>query len=358
MSDILHPQEVKARAPGAGAVFIYTLTLSAVVVALYAQSVDYPFQFDDRGSVRDDERIRDIRDIAGIWRINPPRFLVFLSFAANYTIGGQDVLGYHIFNILLHAATSAAVWYFLSLLLEFTARLEGRSVDLGLERMCAFAAALIFAVHPLQTEVVTYIWQRSSSMAALFYILTLAFYLRSCMERMDGRSARVWKKWMALSAASMILAMFSKQFAVTIPVAVALLDFILISRSWSMFRERAASWAVFAPGLLIIPLVTFFSDTREINDLIQREGNLLSWHQYFITQFNVIVFVYIKLLFYPAGQNLAHDFPPSGAFMDSAPGFIILSALLAAGLAAHAAPGNRPLLSGTGTRAGSQVVNS
>jgi Flp pilus assembly protein TadD len=73
----------------------------------------------------------------------------------------------------------------------------------------------------------------------------------------------------------------------------------------------------------------------EIGDLGVRSDNLLPLYQYLITEFNVIVFVYLKLFFHPINQNLDYDFPVSRSFLDSAPAFFILTSLLAAGVALH-----------------------
>ncbi|MDH5638837.1 MAG: tetratricopeptide repeat protein, partial [Nitrospinota bacterium] len=308
------------------------IMLSAAIFALYRGVLSYPFQFDDLVGIMDNKAITDLWDISTIWWYNPSRFIMFLSFALNYHLGGLNTYGYHILNIAFHVAATLVYYYFLRLLFTVSDRLDGKSQDLLLTGICVFTAALIFAIHPLNTQAVTYIWQRGTSIATLFYIASLAAYLKSASDELSGLAPARWKGWLILSVLLAFFSMISKQFSVTIPVAVALMEFVVISGSLVAMKKRLARVVVFAPMLLVVPLFTMLLSKGEVGDLGQRAANLLPAHQYLMTQFNVIAFVYFKLLFYPANQNLDYDFPTALSFGDSAMAFMVLAALLAAGV--------------------------
>ena len=308
--------------------------IAAAVAALYAPTVHYPFHFDDHVGILENEKIRDLSDIGAIWRYNPSRFMVFLSFAVNHHMGGYETYGYHIVNIAVHAAASVAFFYFLALLFQAADALEGRRANPLLTDACALAAAMVFAVHPLQTEAVTFIWQRSTSIGSMFFLASMAFYLRSALDEKEGRSPRRWGLWLGLSAASCLLAMLSKQFAFTLPVALGMVEVLVVSGPVDV-AKRWKRLVPFAAMLPIIPIFTALEPKGEMGDLVDRAERLLSTWQYLISEFNVIVFVYLKLLFYPSGLNLDYDFPASRSFMDSAAAFFILAAILGGGLALY-----------------------
>ncbi|MDH5508994.1 MAG: tetratricopeptide repeat protein [Nitrospinota bacterium] len=308
------------------------LVLAAAIFALYRGVVNYPFQFDDLAGIVDNQAILDLWNLSEIWWHNPSRFIMFLSFALNYHLGGLNTYSYHILSIAFHAAATLVYYYFLRLLFRANDRLEGKNVDPLLTGACVLTAALIFAIHPLNTQAVTYIWQRGTSIATLFYIASLAAYLKSASDELGGLSPARWKGWLIFSVLLAFLSMISKQFSVTIPVAVALMEFIVISGSLKEMRKRLARVLVFAPMLLLVPLLTMLLGKGEVADLGERAANLLPAHQYLMTEFNVIVFVYLKLLFYPVNQNLDYDFPPALSMADCAVAFMVLAALFAAGV--------------------------
>ena len=115
------------------------------------------------------------------------RPVVNVSFAVNYAMGELNVRGYHIGNIAIHVLCAILLFAVLRRTLQLPAipaRLAERSTDL------AFAVALIWAVHPLNSEVVDYITQRTESMMALFYLLTLYGSVRAAAAA--GRAGGNW----------------------------------------------------------------------------------------------------------------------------------------------------------------------
>jgi hypothetical protein len=348
----------------ASLILIFTATL-----ACYMGTFHYPFQFDEEPFFTRQDPSIYLRDIKTIWEFNPARFATFFTFGVNYWIGGVDTFGYHIVNVLVHAL-NGVILFWLAGMLSSTMAGNGAGQGKTLWRFYPLFVALVFVTHPIQTQAVTYLWQRATSLSTLFYLLSLALYAKSRLVEIAGRDgdvviarregdeaisqannpmvrdrhsrqrlfrddiSRVFQQkspalFLTLSLFSGLIAMFAKQIAVTLPVAVVLMESCFFSGSLRRVREKAPKLALFLPLLLVIPLLSAFGMSRENSDIGTRAGNVLSHKEYLLTQFNVIA-TYIRLIFYPVGQNLDYDYPVSKTVGDSFFSFILLAGLFGA----------------------------
>jgi hypothetical protein len=145
----------------------------------YGNSLWRPFMFDDMSAVVNNDQIRRLTDLQVLMpeRERPVagRPLVNLSFAINYALGGLDVVGYHAWNIALHILCGLLLFAIVKDTLGLP-HLPG--VFAARASMIGFSVALIWMLHPLNSEVVTYVTQRTESMMACFYLLTLYASLR------------------------------------------------------------------------------------------------------------------------------------------------------------------------------------
>lgn len=314
------------------------VVILAALFAGYSETFHFPFQFDDRMAVEANPVVKDLSKPGRIWSYNPARFITFLSLAVSYHFSGLDVFGYHVFNFTVHFITAMLFYWLASLIASTKYGFAALGGEDGTENPAAitmfplFAAAL-FTAHPLQTEAVTYIWQRNTSMVAMFYVLSLALYLKSSiMEEKEGASTGESRLLLAGSIAAAVAAMFTKQNAVTLPVAIVLAEYFFISGSLKNLKMKAPRLALFLPVMLIIPTLTALHMNQELQHIGARHANMLSPYEYLLTQFNVIVTVYLKLLVFPAGQSLDYNFPASLSIMDSLASFVFLVFLVAAAL--------------------------
>src|SRR6185295_19642365 len=138
----------------------------------------------------------------------------WISFGVDYRLWGMDPLGYHLTNVLLHAA-SAVVFYFVALRLLRVATGAGERVL----RLGALAAALFFAIHPLPVESVAWVTERRDVLSGLWFLLAVLTYLAA--SGVDGARRR---RWLAASAACFVLAAMSKAIVMTLPVLLIILD--------------------------------------------------------------------------------------------------------------------------------------
>lgn len=279
--------------------FVAILVLLALGLIAYSNSFLGTFHFDDVTRIVENDAITDLTNIGKIYSCCKERFLTYFTLALNYRISKFDTTSYHIFNFFIHYF-AAFILYFL--LLETWKTPALKRVDLKLsKRLAAFFAAGIFLLHPLQTESVTYVIQRAESMAGMFYLATLFFYLRGRLTT-PSRAAAGYYVLMILSG---VAASFSKETAVTLPVMIVVYEIFFFNTSIrELVRKKVILFALIPAGVVVAFKLGF---------LIQRNfyydpGSYFTRKQYFLTQFSVLV-TYLRLFFWPASQNLDWDYP-------------------------------------------------
>jgi Flp pilus assembly protein TadD len=234
--------------------------LAIVVLAgvlAYSNSLAGPFIFDDTASVVENASIRDWRPSTALvpQREVPTagRPIVNVSLAINYALGGLDVRGYHVWNIAVHLLCGVLVFACVRRTLAWPPVPDWwrqRALDV------AFAVALVWTLHPLNTEVVDYVTERTESMMAAFYLLTIYASARA----IDSRRRQIWQ---AAASVSCALGMACKESMVTAPLVVVLYDAVFVFGSlklairdrWRYYGLLAATWLVLAALLRSGPRV-------------------------------------------------------------------------------------------------------
>jgi Flp pilus assembly protein TadD len=307
---------------------IAVLAIAVLCVGLYSNTWSSPFHFDDAGNIEDNRYVRvtelGLRPLyeAGFKSPSSSRPVANMSFALNYYLAGYDVTGYHAVNLLVHFANGVLVY----LLALVTLRLSGIRHR---ERIALFAA-LVFTAHPVQTQAVTYIVQRMSSLAAMFYLLALLLFVRG---RLGPAGGRRWALW-AGSFASWLLALGSKQNAITLPV-------VLVLYEWFFFRDLSSDWlrrnfkTFLGLAVVLAGVALLYLRGDPSNLLVGYADRDFTLAERVLTQLRVVVF-YIGLLVFPAPSrlNLIHAFSTSHSLF--APITTLLCLLLLMGLLALA----------------------
>jgi tetratricopeptide (TPR) repeat protein len=226
--------------------------LAAAVVALaalaaYANSFGVPFLLDDSAAIATNPSIRSLGRA-----LSPPagtpvsgRPLLNLSFAANYALGRQQPWGYHALNLLIHASAGLVLLGIVRRTLALPA-LAGRYGRDG--PLLALLAAVLWTVHPLQTEAVTYVSQRAESLMGLLYLLTLYLFVAG-----EGSASARW--WRLASVLACLMGALTKEVIATAPLLVLLYDRAFLAGSlrgalrlrWRYYLAAAAStWLLLA----------------------------------------------------------------------------------------------------------------
>jgi len=228
------------------------------------------------------------------------RPVAMLTFALNWYFGGTNVFGYHLINITIHCATAIFLFFTCSELLK-APNLKGRFQ--GHEYMVAFLAAALWALHPIQTQAVTYIVQRMASLAALFYIAGIYAFIKGRTSHAIGPKISLY----GLSLFVFLLAMGSKQNAVTLPIALLLIELVFHS-DFEFFRNGKGLWIIAAICtafmILMCLIVYLYSDSLSANILTGYERRPFSMYERFITQFRVLC-LYLFQIIYPIPQQFS-----------------------------------------------------
>ncbi len=291
-------------------------------LAAYHNSFAVPFLFDDPFSVEDNLTIRHLWPI---WNALSPSATSFVggrpamnfSLALNYALGGTSVWGYHVFNLAVHVLAGLTLY---GIMRRTFARPVLRERFGASGERVALAVAVIWTVHPLQTEAVTYLSQRCESLMGLFYLLSLYGFIRGVESR---RSA--W--WFTLSVAACFLGMASKEVMVTAPVMVLLYDRIFVSanfreawiRHWRLYLGLASSWLLL--GHLMAGL-----HNRGVG-----YGPGITWWGYALTECRAVV-QYLRLAVWPHPLILDYGaYVPTEHLAAAAP-YVLILAVLAIGV--------------------------
>jgi tetratricopeptide (TPR) repeat protein len=296
--------------------------LAVAILAAYHNSLQGPFVFDDLSAIPENATLR------ALWPpsapLSPPpsgttvsgRPMANLTFALNYALSGDDPWSYHVANLLIHILGAAALFG----VVRRTLRRPVLKDRFGPEATSlALAIALLWALHPLQTEAVTYVVQRVESLMALFYLLTLYAFIRS----VDSPRPGVWKAcaWLACLAG-----MATKEVMATAPVLILLYDRTFVAGTFSgAWRQRRGFYVALAANLL--PLAFFVAETGWNRGGSAGFGSPLTAPAYWMTQ-GVALVRYLGLTFWP--HPLVFDY---GTWVVASPVTAGVCALLVIGLA-------------------------
>ncbi|MCP4591963.1 MAG: tetratricopeptide repeat protein [bacterium] len=294
MEESLEPPPSRWRA-------LLPLLVIAAGLAAYHNSFSGAFILDDGRNIVDRTQIRQLWPI-GETLSSTRRPVVQFTFAVNYALGELDVRGYHAFNLGIHLLAALT----LGGIVRRT--LQGDRLRAGHGKAApwlALSVALLWVVHPFNTQAVTYIVQRGESLMALFYLLTLYGVIRGASS---GSGRRLWYGAAVLCCA---LGMATKQVMGTAPIVILLYDRVFLSSSWSeVFRRR---WALHA-GLVSTWLVLVGLGSWRVLDP-SSTGTAVGFGfkgitplEYALTQPGVIAH-YLRLSFWPHPLCLDYVWP-------------------------------------------------
>ena len=272
--------------------------LALLAIVAYLPSFNAWFFLDDFRIILENPALQNVFDPIAIWRFSEARFIASLTFAANYTLHGETVFGYHLVNFTVHCIAAGALWLLLRALLRTPALPDSPPVWM---RWIPWIAVAIFLLHPLQTQAVTYIVQRYTSMMAMFYLAALATFAW-------GRLRGSWPLY-AVATGLALLALFSKQTAATLPLAALLMELVFFQRLGPRGVGLVAAAGVIA-GVLLFWLLTL--PAFDITGLT-RETDQLSRVDYLATQMEVL-WRYIGLFFMIGEQRLEYAIPVAEGF--------------------------------------------
>ncbi|MFT3868620.1 MAG: tetratricopeptide repeat protein [Nibricoccus sp.] len=292
--------------------WVVLVLLAGSIVAVYSNSLRVPNHLDDLDSIGKNESIKKFSTA-----LFPPRNsgvtvsgrpLLNLSLAINYSIHGTDVMGYHVGNILIHVAAALALLGVVRRTLRLPLLVEKYGQH---ATPLAFGVAALWALHPLQTESVTYIIQRAESLVGLCYLFTLYAFIRS-LEKPS-------RFWPVATIVTCYLGMASKEVMATAPLVIFLFDRTFVSgtfaESWrrhrNLFLGMASSWL-----LLLVLVISSGGRGSSVG-----YAAVSAW-DYALTQTSAVI-RYLKLAFIPNDQ--VFDYGPT---VEKTPSVLVTSTSL------------------------------
>jgi tetratricopeptide (TPR) repeat protein len=298
------------------------------VLAAYHNCFGTPFVYDDQLAIVENPSIRHLWPAWGALFSEPAdttvggRPVANLTLALNYALSGTEVWSYHALNVLIHILAGLALFGVVRRTLMGPV-LKGR---FGRDALpLSLAIALLWTLHPLQTECVTYVVQRVESVMGLFYLLTLYCFIRSVDSPRPTR-------WLACSVAACLLGVATKEVAATAPFMVLLYDRTFVAgtfrEAWrrrrSLYLALAATW---------LPLAGLVASTGWSRGGSAGFNAGVSPAAYWLTQFEAIV-RYLGLSVWP--RTLVFDYGPFrvGSIAEVLPYALVVIALAAATLVA------------------------
>jgi tetratricopeptide (TPR) repeat protein len=274
-------------------------TLAIVLLTIYSNSFYGVWHFDDFDNVGINPGVH-VKSLT--WEELKKTFFIrgqigrsfaYFTFGLNYYFGGLEVFGYHVVNFIIHLFSAL----FLFLFLNETLRLPSLREHYGEKAfVISFIAALLWAVNPVQVTSVTYLVQRMSSMAGLFFIMAMFFYVRG----RTSSSRATAGIFFTLCIIAFLLSFGSKENAVMLPVVLWFYDLFFIQGLTS--RNIRKNIIILAP--IVFAVIAIGLLYRDFSSLIQGyDTRPFSMAERLMTQPRVIFF-YISLLFYPIPSRL------------------------------------------------------
>ena len=313
-------QRASERKPRFNHPWVFAIGLFALGLLIYSPALSGPFFLDDYDLLEAFSTVRG----AAKWEtlITTGRPLLMLTFIANRRLSGfGDSFGFHLVNVLLHCLNALLLWRFMAVLFA-----PGRLDDLvpaSARPLLVYGVPLLFLTSPVLTESVAYVSSRSEVLAGTFYIAALWLFASRLHER---------RPWLAafLVVFLFVCSFMSKQDKITLPFAILLLDYLLLSRlDWRRMKPSLPTYTLF----LIGTIASFFLVIKPFLFAVSAGFNL-PWVEYLLTQFRMY-FLYLRLLLVPFGLNADWHIVASQTIWENLSWLALLALLALVGAAVH-----------------------
>ncbi len=303
-----------------GSAGVPSVVVAFAILLAYSNSLGGVFVFDDIPRILESDVVRlpgwTWERFRGLFLYARP--LSDLTLRLNFQFSHFDTWSYHLFNITIHVLSALVLMG----LARICFRLAG--ADDSLSRATSFAVALLWALHPLQTQAVTYIYQRAESLGGLFFLLTV-YCAASGLISIQDESRR--GRWFAGSVAACAIGHLCKQTLFTAPLAVLAFDYCFIGgtlwsilrRSWRLYLGLALTWII-GVGLIL---------STSMDETVGYSMKHVTTLGYLLSQPGVILH-YMRLSLWPDTLLLNYNWPVARSIQSILPPLLAVTGLLAA----------------------------
>ena len=292
---------------------ICSLILGLLIFYAYSNTFYAPLVLDDFHSFVEEPKVHvslldyeSLQDLTKT-KFGISRFIPMLTFALDFRLGKGNIGTFHLTNLVIHFLVASALFFFLSTLFdskELNPYIDGRRRFPS--PILPFLITGLWALNPVQTNAVTYLVQRMTSLAALFYLLSLGLYLSARWKHREKGLNCIVAVYYSLFFITFLSALMCKQNTATLPIVILLLEMVFINPHFikRVFKNKRllAFLCLFALAMVLGVFYNLFpnglSYTHRHFTLSQR----------LLTELRVLVsYIFLLLLPLPRFMNLEHD---------------------------------------------------
>ncbi|MBU1710492.1 MAG: tetratricopeptide repeat protein [Proteobacteria bacterium] len=309
--------------------FFALILIIGLATLAYSNTMQAPFVFDDSSNIVENKSLR-INDLslpslkqAATQSPSGNRWLPNISFALHFYFTGMDVLPFHLGNLVIHILCAITLYFLILATLRLNVIEKGRNRAPEL----ALFAALLWTLHPLATNAVTYLVQRMTSMMTLFYLLSILLYV--CGRNQNQSPAK--NVWFLLSMASGFMAIICKENAIMLPVTILAYEVFFLSDGKGISKKMSAGAGI-AAVLCLLVVFGFLGTSDPLGSVLAGyQERSFTLGQRLLTEPGIILF-YLSLLVLPLPSrlNINHDFVVSQGLFS--PWYTVFSLAAFAGL--------------------------
>ena len=278
------------------------LLMTILVCLAYGNTLQHAFHFDDIPSILEKPWIRGLDKIPDFIFSYTQRPLVILSFNINYAISEFEEWSYHIFNLLFHLLVVVLVYRLGKLIASRMIRNTPSRINTFSQM--PLLAALIFALHPLNTQAVTYISSRSSIMASIFYLAAIILFVEGYYKK----EIKSFYLYVAFAFICFVSGLLCKLIIISLPAILFAYHYYFISeQNIKIWITRQWKYILGTGVLLVLPILLYIKVTGSL--LLRASIVDVTSLDYFRTQIGVIPFEYIRKMVFPFNLTIEPNFP-------------------------------------------------
>jgi protein O-mannosyl-transferase len=279
------------------------ILLTFLVILAYGNTLQHSFHFDDIPSILEKPWIRGLDKIPDFIFSYSQRPLVILSFNINYAISGFNEWSYHVFNITCHLLVVFLVYRLGKLIVFHTP--QGTTSYVNASNQIPFLTATIFAIHPLNTQAVTYISSRSSIMATIFYLATIIIFFEG-QHKAKEKKTDISYFYVVTAVIFFVVGFLCKLIIISLPAILFVYHYYFISEK-NLKKWTNEQWRFILGAVGIIILVFIYRIYG--HGLLRASMVEVTTWDYFKTQIGVIPFEYFRKMIFPFNLTIDSGFP-------------------------------------------------
>ena len=300
------------------------IILLILIIIVYSKTIHYPFHYDDIGVAIKSDIIES--SLSDFWEkttgIFIHRLFLLYTFALNYHWGNGTVESYHLLNIIFHLLSSLLIYLISAAFLNQSPSTKEKTKLFSNQNYLIsipLLSSLIFAIHPLNTETVTYISSRSSGMVTFFFLLSFYLFIQGTSHIYRNSNGKVALLFYFFSLLAFIIGLGTKETIATLPAIIFLYLYYFVNKEENFLKFLIKfKWYFTSIALPVFAYLAYRKATIGSIFFAQTDEGMRIYgrYYYFLTELKVVIFYYLKLFFFPINLNIYPSMPVSTSIFD------------------------------------------